>query len=87
MKISTGNYRLVRVVVWSGLSSARRYGRPHQRIPFSRNPGFSNSAGPEQWQDILRSFTSHGSQIVTGMAMVRAEDTLYRYNEGAGHSA
>lgn len=28
--------------------------------------------------------TSHGSQIVTGMQMVRSQDTLYRYNEGPG---
>jgi hypothetical protein len=28
--------------------------------------------------------TSHGSQIITGMEMIRSQDTLYRVNEGAG---
>ncbi|PWB72114.1 hypothetical protein C3F09_07090 [candidate division GN15 bacterium] len=34
--------------------------------------------------NIFYGHTSHGSQIVTGMAMVRSLDTLYRYNEGSG---
>jgi hypothetical protein len=34
--------------------------------------------------DIFYGHTSHGSQIVTGMSMVRSQDTLYRYNEGSG---
>jgi hypothetical protein len=34
--------------------------------------------------DIFYGHTSHGSQIVTGMDMIYAEDTLYHYNGGAG---
>ena len=34
--------------------------------------------------NIFYGHTSHGSQIVTGLAMVRSQDTLYRYNEGSG---
>jgi hypothetical protein len=33
---------------------------------------------------IFYGHTSHGSQIVTGMGMLRDVDTLYRYNEGSG---
>ncbi len=33
--------------------------------------------------NIFYGHTSHGSQVVTGMAMVRSQDTLYRYNEGS----
>lgn len=40
-----------------------------------------------QVRDQFRIFyghTSHGSQIVTGMQMLTGEDTLFRFNEGAG---
>lgn len=33
---------------------------------------------------IFYGHTSHGSQIVTGMGMLRDEDTLYSFNNGAG---
>ncbi len=83
MKISTGI--IASFGLWLGLAvNALAVTADHTSV--SHFPEIPDSVIQQVRSNgrIFYGHTSHGSQIVTGMAMLRAEDTLYRYNEGAG---